>query len=248
MAARILTEEVPVRFLLIHGGWQGGWCWDGVKAVLEDRGHEVYAPTLAGFGSDDVDRSGITLDDMTLPVIAELARRDLRDVVAVGHSGGGPVIQLLREADPARFARLVFVDAWVLNNGERIYDVLPAELSATLRAAAAASPDRSVPLPPEMWCAGLMNDVDEDEALRWYARVTPSPEISMSTPFQLPTFATSGVPASYIYLDADVTVPREKYEANAARLTNPKMTTSPGAHEAMLSRPRELAEAILRVC
>jgi pimeloyl-ACP methyl ester carboxylesterase len=237
-----------MQFLLIHGGWQGGWCWDGVQAVLEERGNDVYAPTLRGFGEGDFDRSGITLDDMTSPVITELAERGLRNIIAVGHSGGGPMIQLLREAAPARFVRLVFVDAWVLNDGERIYDVLPAELSATLQAAAAATPDRSVPLPPELWCAGLMNDVAEDEAMRWYARVTPSPEVSMSEPLRLPTFATSGVATSYIFLDADVTVPRETYEANAARLIDPNVTSSPGAHEAMLSRPRELAEAILRVC
>jgi pimeloyl-ACP methyl ester carboxylesterase len=237
-----------VQFLLVHGGWQGGWCWDGVKAALEERGHEVYAPTLPGCEEDDVDRSGITLDDITSPVIAELARRDLRDVVAVGHSGGGPTIQLLREADPARFARLVFVDAWVLKDGERIYDVLPAELSTGLQATAAASPDRTVPMSPELWCSGLMNDVPEDEAMRWYTRVRPSPEVLMSEPLRLPAFATSGVPTSYVFLDDDVTVPRETYEANAARLTNPKVTTSPGAHEAMLTRPRELAEAILRVC
>jgi pimeloyl-ACP methyl ester carboxylesterase len=236
-----------MRFLLMHGGWQGGWCWDGVKAVLEERGHEVYAPTLPGFVDDDVDRAAVTLAEITAPVIAELAGRDLRDIVAVGHSGGGPIIQLLREAEPARFARLVFVDAWVLNDGERIYDVLPGELSAALRAAAGSTPDGSVPLAPEMWCAGLMNDVPADEAMRWYQRVTPSPEISMSEPLRLPTFATSGVPTSYVYLDDDVTVPREKYEANAARLTDPQVTSSPGAHEAMLSRPRELAEAILRV-
>jgi pimeloyl-ACP methyl ester carboxylesterase len=237
-----------MRFLLIHGGWQGGWCWDGVKAVLEEKGHEVYAPTLAGFGPDNTDSPGIALDDMTSPVTAQLAGHDLRDIVAVGHSGGGPIIQLLREANPQRFARLVFVDAWVLNDGERIYDVLPADLAAALQAAAKASPDGRVPLPPEMWCTALMNDVDRDEAMRWYARVTPSPETSMSQCVALPTFATSDVAASYIFLDSDVTVPRTTYEQNAARLSNPRMTSSPGAHEAMLSRPRELAEAILRVC
>jgi hypothetical protein len=70
----------------------------------------------------------------------------------------------------------------------------------------------------------------------------------MSEPLRLPAFATSGVATSYVFLDDDVTVPKETYEANAARLNNPEVTTSPGAHEAMLSRPRELAEAILRVC
>ncbi len=93
-----------------------------------------------------------------------------------------------------------------------------------------------------------MNDVPEEEALRWFQRTVPCPEGWLSARVKLPTFARSAIPTSYIYLDKDVTVPRETYEANAGRLRQPKVTESPGAHEAMLSRPKELAASILRVC
>ena len=43
-------------------------------------------------------------------------------------------------------------------------------------------------------------------------------------------------------------LPLEIYQANASRLRKPKTTEAPGSHEAMLSRPLELAAAILRVC
>lgn len=36
--------------LLIHGGGHGGWCWQRVGRALRAQGHEVYAPTLTGFG------------------------------------------------------------------------------------------------------------------------------------------------------------------------------------------------------
>ena len=35
-------------FVLVHGGWHGGWCWQKVIPFLEAAGHEVYAPTLTG--------------------------------------------------------------------------------------------------------------------------------------------------------------------------------------------------------
>ena len=35
-------------FVLVHGAWFGGWCWQKVIPLLEAAGHEVYAPTLAG--------------------------------------------------------------------------------------------------------------------------------------------------------------------------------------------------------
>ena len=35
-------------FVLVHGAWVGGWCWQKVIPFLEAAGHEVYAPTLTG--------------------------------------------------------------------------------------------------------------------------------------------------------------------------------------------------------
>ena len=37
-------------FVLIHGGWHGGWCWRRVAKNLRDLGHEVFTPTLTGMG------------------------------------------------------------------------------------------------------------------------------------------------------------------------------------------------------
>jgi Alpha/beta hydrolase family len=33
-------------FVLVHGGWHGGWCFGRLAEELEDRGHEVAAPDL----------------------------------------------------------------------------------------------------------------------------------------------------------------------------------------------------------
>jgi hypothetical protein len=66
-----------MRFLLVHGGWQGGWCWDGVAERLRAAGHEVLAPTLAGHEPGATGRTDLTA--------TELARR-LADDVAVDRS------------------------------------------------------------------------------------------------------------------------------------------------------------------
>jgi alpha-beta hydrolase superfamily lysophospholipase len=50
--------SVPIRgrgadtatFVLVHGGWHGGWCWRHVAPLLRVAGHAVYAPTLTGLG------------------------------------------------------------------------------------------------------------------------------------------------------------------------------------------------------
>jgi hypothetical protein len=43
-------------------------------------------------------------------------------------------------------------------------------------------------------------------------------------------------------------VGRDVFESCAARLGHPSTVTSPGGHEAMLSQPGPLADALLTVC
>ena len=61
-------------FVLIHGAWHGGWCWEGVIQELEKQGHTAEAPTMPGQDLGD-DRSGIKFDD--LPEI---------DIVVISHN------------------------------------------------------------------------------------------------------------------------------------------------------------------
>jgi hypothetical protein len=48
-------------FVLIHGAWHGGWCWEGVIKELEKAGHTAEAPTMPGQKPGD-DRSKVTFD------------------------------------------------------------------------------------------------------------------------------------------------------------------------------------------
>ena len=48
-------------FVLIHGAWQGGWCWDKTVPWLEKRGHTVLAPDLPGHGRDRTPLSMVSL-------------------------------------------------------------------------------------------------------------------------------------------------------------------------------------------
>ena len=50
------VTDKPRTFVLVHGGWHGGWCWRRVADVLRARGHRVFAPSLTGVG----DRAHLT--------------------------------------------------------------------------------------------------------------------------------------------------------------------------------------------
>ena len=93
-------------FVLIHGTWHGGWAW---KDVVSQKGHVAHAPTLAGHGPG-APRSGITHQDCVEAVVPCIQHCNLKNVVLVGHSFGGTVVQKVVEQVPDRIAQLAFLD------------------------------------------------------------------------------------------------------------------------------------------
>jgi pimeloyl-ACP methyl ester carboxylesterase len=113
-------------FVLVHGGGHGGWCWQPVARRLRAAGHEVHAPTLTGLGERRHLLTAETgLETHIEDVAQQLFHEDLREVVLVGHSYGGMVITGAADRCPERIARLVYLDAAIPANGERLVDSSP---------------------------------------------------------------------------------------------------------------------------
>ena len=115
-------------FVLVHGAWHGSWCWARVRRALVARGHQVFTPTLSGVG----ERSHLLSRDIDLQVhvddVVNLIRWEGLDaVILCGHSYGGCVISGVAEAVPDRIAALVYLDAFLLEDGECLHDLLPEE-------------------------------------------------------------------------------------------------------------------------
>lgn len=100
-------------FVLIHGTWHGGWAWDCVIQHLLRKGHRAHAPTLSGHGPGAT-RRGIAHQDCVESVVAHIRKHELRRISLVGHSFGGTIVQKVAETLPDRIARLVFLDALIL--------------------------------------------------------------------------------------------------------------------------------------
>jgi pimeloyl-ACP methyl ester carboxylesterase len=113
-------------FVLVHGGFFGGWCYSRVARLLRSAGHEVFTPTLTGLG----ERSHLLMAEVDLEmhiqdVMNTLMWEDLRDVVLCGHSYGGMVITGVADRDPDRIRSLVYIDAIVPEAGDALIDRLP---------------------------------------------------------------------------------------------------------------------------
>lgn len=235
-------------FVLVHGSWQGGWIWDQVAVRLRAHGHAVLAPTMPGHHRPDEERADLGHEDLVEAVLVTLDDAGPDPVVLVGHSLGGAVISQVADRRPDRIARLVYCAAFVLCDGEAIADVLPAEFAAPLRALAQASPDRSLPLPWELWRDRFMQAADEQTARAAFDRLVPDPYRTTFDPVRLPRLAGLDIPATFVCFRHDRTMPPGFWHpGTSARLPGAPIVELDGDHEAPLTAPAPLAEALHQV-
>ncbi len=109
-------------YVLIHGAWLGGWCWDKVVPLLRQAGHQVETLDLPGHGQDRTPIREITLAAYTKRV-CETLDAQAEPVILVGHSMGGIVITQVAEERPEKIQTLVYLTAFLVQNGESLFQV-----------------------------------------------------------------------------------------------------------------------------
>jgi pimeloyl-ACP methyl ester carboxylesterase len=108
------------RFVLVPGGWHGGWAFDAVGGALAGAGHDVQALTLAGLG--DAPAPGANLDRHIGEAVQALRAHDA-PAVLVGHSYGGMVITGAADTEPSCVKALVYADAYVPDDGASVWSL-----------------------------------------------------------------------------------------------------------------------------
>src|ERR1700716_2909137 len=93
-------------FILIHGSWQGPWCWQDVLPRLENKGHRVVALELPGHGNDTTPLENITLDCYVNATIRAVDLLDESPILAA-HSMG--FISQVAEIIPDRIRALAYI-------------------------------------------------------------------------------------------------------------------------------------------
>lgn len=126
-----------MNFVLVHGGWCGGWWMTKLARALRRRGAEVFAPTLTGLGErEHLATPEVGLETHIQDVLGTLHYEDLDDVVLVGHSYGGMVVTGVADRARERIQRLIYFDAFVPRNGQSISDLVAPEATVAIEALA----------------------------------------------------------------------------------------------------------------
>jgi pimeloyl-ACP methyl ester carboxylesterase len=227
--------------ILIPGLWLDGSSWDQVVPTLEQAGHRTHALTLPGMESKAADRSRITLRDHVEAVVEALdACGSDGQVVLVGHSAGCGIAHAAVDARPDRVARAVYVGGFPTGDGDAIADGFPVQ-------------NGEVPLPD--WSAfeeGDLVDLDDEARAEFRERAIPSPEHVTSDPQRLSDERRYDVPVTVIATEFTSEMLRGWIEKGLApvrefaRIRQVEYVDLPTGHWPQLTRPQDLARAILR--
>lgn len=117
-------------FVIVHGAWAGAWGWDRVADILRAKGHRVHVPTLSGLGErSHLAQLPITLTTHIEDIVNEMTFHELTDVVLVAHSYGGFVATGVAERAAKRIASIVYLDAFIPEDGQSFEDIIGEKLS-----------------------------------------------------------------------------------------------------------------------
>ncbi|MDH2412553.1 alpha/beta fold hydrolase [Nocardioides sp. CER19] len=226
-------------FVLVHGAWHGGWCWDRVAPLLRAAGHEVHAPTLTGLSERaHLLSPTVGLDTHVEDVVRLIDVLGLQDVVLVGHSYAGQIVTAVADRRPDAIAKRIYLDAFVGEDGETAVSLQP-ETVAHHWSESAAGPGFGWLVPVrKLEVLGVTDPVD----VEWLTpRLTPHPWKTYTDPLRL-SGAVDRVPAAFIECVDWMRVFQS--QADRARAKGWPVTDLATGHEAMVTAPKELAEAL----
>ncbi|GGP34083.1 alpha/beta hydrolase [Saccharothrix coeruleofusca] len=237
-------------FLLVHGAWHSGRCWDRVTPLLESAGHRVLAPSLTGHGDRaHLLSAEVGLETHIADVVALILEQDLTEVVLVGHSYAGLVISSVANDVPDRIAHLVYLDAMVPEHGETAIDVQPVTQGLLDLAARSGDGWRVPPLPELPPPHGLFGITDPADAAWVRGMLSDQSARCFQEPVRLDNPAAKAIPRTHIHcvgatIDGIVRPPVPAVQPNGSPARVRELKTG---HDCMVTAPVELSELLCEV-
>ena len=229
-------------FVLVHGAWHGGWCWRRVSDLLERQGHKVFTPTLTGLGErSHLLRAGINVSTHVTDVANVLKWEGLSNVVLCGHSYGGLVVSGVAEQMGPAIGSVVFLDAFVPENGDSMAALTSQAVRDNLKIAAERG---DLGVPARSAAAFLVKDKDQ----AWVdAMCVPQPIGTMTEKITLTGARERIGKKAYIRASA---YPNPGFDTAYARVkadTSWRTYEVPCGHDVMVDMPERLTEILVEV-
>lgn len=232
-------------FVLVHGSWHGGWCFDPVRARLEAAGHHVAAPDLPGMGADEAGLKAVTLAGWA-GFVADICRSaPQRPVVLAGHSRGGLVVSEVAERAPDAVDALVYICAMMLPDGMSRAGFKETEgpnppFDSLIRSVPGGSVIAGAD-PAAVFAQMSPPGLAEAAA----ARLVAEPSAPRSTPVHITAERFGTLPRVYVECTADRVIPLPGQRRMQQMVPGARVVTLWADHSPFYSRPEALTRALI---
>jgi pimeloyl-ACP methyl ester carboxylesterase len=243
-------------YVLVGGGWLGGWCWQFVARRLRDNGHDAYPVTLTGLGervhlaSPEVD-----LETHITDVVNLVEFEGLQGIVLLGHSYGGLVVTGVADRIPERISQLVYLDTAPLPDGTSLIETFPPEARTHIERQVEELGDGwRFPMPPreELVSMGSLEGLDGDHLGVLRSLAVAQPFGTFTQPLRLANPAREELPKLGILCSLSLAQVQQMIASDDPafrELAGPtwRFVELPTGHWPMFSRPEDLAGLLLDI-
>ncbi|XP_066368305.1 probable esterase PIR7A [Miscanthus floridulus] len=256
-------------FVLVHGLCHGAWCWYKAATALRRAGHRVTAPDMAGCGAHPARVDEVrSFEEYSRPLLDAVAALPPGErAVLVGHSHGGCSVALAAERFPDKVAAAVFVAASMPAVGRSMGATTTDEFlkfvgaepdffldTKELHQENPNIPGRPVIFGPKFTAQRLYQLSPPEDLTLALSLIRPANrfnEDALMTDEKLLTEAGYGSARRvFVVVEDDLGIPAEfqrRMIAQSPGVEVEAMTAGGADHMAMLSRPEELVDLLLRI-
>jgi pimeloyl-ACP methyl ester carboxylesterase len=236
------------RFVFVHGAFAGAWIWGPLSERLKAAGHSVQAFDLPGSGDDRTPASQVTLDSCAARLCDVLATSSEPAIVA-GNSMGGIIATQGAARSPGRVASIVYVTAFVPNDGQSLLDLtkLPEGAGDQVQANITVEEDPPVAIMPDAASRQALYGSCADDVAAWaIARHRPQPVAPFVTPVSIPPGALDGINRFFVACLRDRAIPLPLQRRMIAENVFAGVAELDTDHTPQLSMPDDLAKILQR--
>jgi pimeloyl-ACP methyl ester carboxylesterase len=234
-------------YILVHGAFHGGWCYEKVVPLLEAAGHTAIAVDLPGHGDNKAPMHEVTLDayvDHACGVIAAQSER----VILVGHSLGGLTITQAAERLSDKVAWVVYLTAVMPANGQSRADLAKIEGDNAVAANRILSEDQlSATMPDAVIQPTFYGECSDEDVARAKERLVPQAVQIFQHPVQTTLERFGSVRRAFIECLRDNAIKIEMQRKMIELLPCDRVFTIDTDHSPFYSAPDELARDLLEL-
>lgn len=236
-------KSIFMQYVLIHGAWQGGWCWKFLAHELRNLGHEVSHPDLPGHGKSSFPLSEVTYDIYYQKLEEEIQQYN-KQVILVAHSMSGILAAPLFDQYYDHISHLFLISAFVAQNGQSLIDIAisggPSEIPNLLLE---NEENKTQSLDIHKAKNALYHDCPSEIADWAIRQLQPQPTQPFTAPVNWKDSGNTKLKRTYILCEEDRDI-HLTTQQNIVRDYPCRMVNIKSGHFPFLSQPKKLAQIL----